>query len=178
MQENILVKIGADFSNLSKSLGQAQADLNGFGSKIKSTMKTFGAVAVAGGAVAGTAMIGLGKSAVTAAADMQATQAQFDQVFGSLGGEATNTLQTLGKEFGMLPERLKGPLSMTTSMFKGLGLDTQAAMEAAAASTKVAADAAAFYDLSYESANAALSSFIKGNYEGIRKSAPRYRNVA
>lgn len=166
MQENITVKIGADISALSRDLGKAQSDISGFGSKLGSIMQTVGTLAVAGGAIAGGAMLKLGSDAVTAAADVQATNAQFAQVFGDLGDEATVTLEAMGKEFGMLPERLKGPLSMTTSMFKGLGLSTEDALSTAAGAVTIAADAAAFYDKSYEDANAALNSFIKGNYEG------------
>jgi hypothetical protein len=166
MQENIIVKVGADITNMQKNLKSATGQLEGFGSKIGGIMKSIGAVAAAGTAIAGAAVLGLGKSSVFAAADMQAANAQFTQVFGDMGTEATATLKAMGEEFGMLPERLKGPLSMTTSMFKGLGMDTKTAMETAAGAVTIAADAAAFYDKSYEDANAALNSFIKGNYEG------------
>lgn len=72
----------------------------------------------------------------------------------------------MGKEFGMLPNRLKPAFTTTTSMFKGLGLSTEEAMGQAEIAVTAAADAAAFYDKSYEEANSALNSFIKGNYEG------------
>lgn len=51
-------------------------------------------------------------------------------------------------------------------MFKGLGMDTEEAMTQASDAVRLSADAAAFYDVSYESANQSLTSFIKGNYEG------------
>jgi murein DD-endopeptidase MepM/ murein hydrolase activator NlpD len=66
----------------------------------------------------------------------------------------------------MVPNRLKPSMSQMTSMFKGLGLDTEAAMSKATDAVTASADAAAFYDVSYSDANSALTSFIKGNYEG------------
>lgn len=111
-------------------------------------------------------VVEFGKACVESAATVQATNAQFEQVFGGLQNVAQNTINRMGDAFGMLPERLKLPFSRTTSMFKGLGLSTEEAMLQAERSVTMAADAAAFYDVSYEDANNALNSFIKGNYEG------------
>lgn len=111
-------------------------------------------------------LIDFGKASVDAAAEAMAIQAQFEQVFGATQGLAKSTLDQMAKDFGMLPNRLKGPLTTTTSMFKGLGLDTEDAMAQAGIAVTLAADAAAFFDKSYEDANSALNSFIKGNYEG------------
>lgn len=166
MNEEIRVRVSADIATFQRNMRQVSSDISGVGTRIGGIMKQIAAVTAAGTAVAGAALLKFGKEAVTSAADMQAVNAQFDQVFGSLGAEATTTLQNLGKEFGMMPERLKAPLSMTTSMFKGLGLSTEEALAKATTATTLAADAAAFYDKSYEDANAALNSFIKGNYEG------------
>ena len=111
-------------------------------------------------------LIDFGKASVDAAAEAMAIQAQFEQVFGNTQGLAKSTLDQMAKDFGMLPNRLKGPLTTTTSMFKGLGLDTEDAMAQAGIAVTLAADAAAFFDRSYEDANRALNSFIKGNYAG------------
>lgn len=105
-------------------------------------------------------------SSIEAAASAQALEAQFEQVFGDIGGQAQKTVNELGKNFGMLPNRIKPAMTSMTSMFKGLGLDTETAMKTAEQAVTLVADAAAFYDKSFEDANAALNSFIKGNYEG------------
>ena len=111
-------------------------------------------------------IIELGASAIEAAASAQALNSQFEQVFGDIQEQATKTMEQLGNEFGMLPSRIQGPLTQTTSMFKGLGLDTQESLGMAERAVTAVADAAAFYDKSFEDANSALNSFIKGNYEG------------
>ncbi|HBC94391.1 MAG TPA: hypothetical protein DCZ10_16200 [Pelotomaculum sp.] len=117
-------------------------------------------------AAAGTAIGAIGIKSIEATANTQAMNAQFEQVFGTIQNNAQDVVNGLGKDFGMLPNRLKSPFTSMTSMFKGLGYDTKDAMEMAEQGVTIAADAAAFYDKSYEEANAALNSFIKGNYEG------------
>jgi hypothetical protein len=123
-----------------------------------------------GGVIAGVFAIDklkdLGVSAVEAAANAQAMSAQFSQVFGDISNDAQDTIDGLGKDFGMVPNRIKPAMTQMTSMFKGLGMDTKTAMGTAKDSVTLVADAAAFYDKSFEDANAALNSFIKGNYEG------------
>ena len=115
---------------------------------------------------AASAFTDLSKTAITAAAGAQALTAQFEQVFGKIQGEAQATINKMAQEFGMVPSRLKPMFTQMTSMFKGLGMSTEDAMAQAAKATTMVADAAAFYDKSFEDANAALNSFVKGNYEG------------
>jgi hypothetical protein len=107
-----------------------------------------------------------GVSVIEAGASSQAMNAQFKQVFGDLQGDAQKTVDQLGKDFGMVPNRIKPAMSQMTSMFKGLGMNTKDAMDQAKTAVTLTADAAAFYDKSFEDAQAALNSFIKGNYEG------------
>jgi phage tail tape-measure protein len=139
-----------------------QTEKKGFG-----LMGTFGKLAgVIAGALSVGAMVQFGKSAIEAAANAEAMNAQFDQVFGEIGTSAQKTIDGLGKQFGMVPTRIKPAMTQMTSMFKGLGMDTEEAMKTAESAVTVVADSAAFYDKSFEDANSALNSFIKGNYEG------------
>lgn len=123
------------------------------------------AVAI-GAAFAVQKLVNFGKMTVEAAASAKAIQAQFEQVFGDSQGLASDAINGMAQQFGMLPNRIKPSFTATTSMFKGLGLSTEEAMAQATNAVTLASDAAAFYDMSYENANSALSSFIKGNYEG------------
>lgn len=161
----------ARFNSGIKSAAQQLKGMSGNVSKAEKEVSAMGnTIKRVGGAVAGyfavDAIAGFAKGAVEAAANVQAVSAQFEQVFGDSQDAATKLLDGMGKEFGMIPTRLKAPLSQTTSMFKGLGMSTDKAMKKAAGAVTIAADAAAFYDKSYEDANSALTSFIKGNYEG------------
>lgn len=133
------------------------------GSKIAGFFKK-AAIAI-GAAFVAKKLIDFSKLTVQAAATAKAMNAQFEQVFAKLQPEAQKQINAMAKEFGMVPNRLKPSMSKMTSMFKGLGLDTEAAMEQATKAVTLSADAAAFYDVAYEQANASLTSFVKGNYE-------------
>ncbi|WP_121614794.1 hypothetical protein [Virgibacillus halodenitrificans] len=163
----IAFELGAKMDpSMRKTFTDAQKQLGNFGSKMKSVVKT-GAKVAAGLGVAflgvGTAM---GTGMVKAAAEAQAMNAQFEQVFGNVGDSAQTAIDKMAKDFGMVSNRIKPAMSTMTSMFKGLGMDTKEAMSTAQNAVTLTADAAAFYDKSFEDANAALNSFIKGNYEG------------
>lgn len=103
--------------------------------------------------------------AVKSAATVKATTAQFEQVFGDNKDVVQKTLNEMGESMGILPERLKPGLTQLTSMFKGLGVESNEATDMASKGMTLAADAAAFYDKSLEDSQASLTSFLKGNYE-------------
>lgn len=156
--------IGVDTSNAEKGIDSTVGKAKDAGTKITGFFKK-AAIAI-GTYFAVDKLISFGKFSVEAAASAKAIQAQFDQVFGNVGDQAQDTIDGMAKEFGMLPNRIKPSFTSATSMFKGLGLSTEEAMTQAKTAVTMAADAAAFYDMSYENANSALNSFIKGNYEG------------
>lgn len=160
----LLGTVGVDTSDADNSIDNTTKNAKTQSEKISGYFKK--AAIVIGTVFAFDKIIDFGKASVEAAAAAQAVESQFTQVFGELGPTATTALNGMADTFGMLPNRLKGAFTTTTSMFKGLGLDTEAAMAQATSAVTLAADAAAFYDKSYEDANSALSSFIKGNYEG------------
>lgn len=114
----------------------------------------------------GDKIIDLGTNAIQSAGNALAMEAQFQQVFGNMSGEAQGTIDKMADTFGMLPNRIKPLYTTLTSMFKGLGMSQAEAMKEAEIATNIAADAAAFYDMSLEDASSAMTSFIKGNYEG------------
>ena len=164
-------KAKASLSKFDKGLKDSSKQASSAASSMKSAFLGIGATL--GGIIAVDKIKDLGVSMVQAAADADALGAQFEQVFGKLGDDAEASINKMGKEFGMVPSRLKAPLAQTTSMFKGLGMDTEDAMKKAGDAVTLTADAAAFYDKSFEDANSALNSFIKGKIV-----APRYSNVA
>jgi hypothetical protein len=178
----LMVSVGADISDFTRGMSRVSSTISGTTKESKASMNSmsdgsrgmrgsmvtnFDAI---GGALAGLVsthlLTGFVKDSLNSASQMKAVEAQFTQVFGNMQGEAQKSINSMGKDFGMLPSRLKAPFSTTTSMFKGLGYTTQEAMGMARDSVTLAADAAAFYDKSYEDANSSLNSFIKGNYEG------------
>lgn len=158
-----------DTDEAERSISRTEKKAEGVGGKFKAGIATaakWGTAIVGGATLAAGALGALAAPLVRSAADAQAMNAQFEQVFGDMQAEAQKSIESMGQNFGMLPNRIKPAMSMMTSMFKGLGMDTEEAMSTAEEAVTLTADAAAFYDKSFEDANSALNSFIKGNYEG------------
>lgn len=155
--------IGIDNGEANKALDETTKKGQSTTSKLSGFFKK-AAVAI-GGVFAAKKLIDFGKLAVEAAAGAKALSAQFEQVFGDLQPQAQAAIDKMATEFGMVPNRLKPGMTKMTSMFKGLGMDTEEAMTKASDAVRLSADAAAFYDVSFEDANQSLSSFLKGNYE-------------
>lgn len=105
------------------------------------------------------------KTSIEAAATMQAETAQFNSAFGEMAGVATKALKNVEGETGILYTRLRTVGTKAFSQLKGAGLETADAMGAMEEYTKLAADAAAYYDISLEEADAKLRSFMRGNTE-------------
>lgn len=156
--------IGLNNQEANKGIDETTGKAESAGTKIAGFFKK--AAGAIGAAFAAQKLVSFGKMTVEAAASAKAIQAQFEQVFGDSQGLASDAINGMAQQFGMLPNRIKPSFTATTSMFKGLGLSTEEAMGQATKAVTIASDAAAFYDMSYENANGALSSFIKGNYEG------------
>lgn len=156
--------IGLNNKDANKGIDETTGKAESAGTKISGFFKK--AAGVIGAAFAAQKLVSFGKMTVEAAASAKAIQAQFEQVFGGSQTQASDAINGMAQQFGMLPNRIKPSFTATTSMFKGLGLSTEEAMGQATKAVTIASDAAAFYDMSYENANGALSSFIKGNYEG------------
>lgn len=160
----LLGTIGIDTSAADQSIDQTTKNAKTSTDKIGQYFKV--AATVIGSVFTIGKLIDFSVASVEAAAAAQAIESQYTQVFGDIKDVANESLNAMADTFGMLPNRLKGAFTTTTSMFKGLGLDTEDAMKQAETAVTLAADAAAFFDKSYEDANRALNSFIKGNYEG------------
>lgn len=104
-------------------------------------------------------------SLAQAAADVEALESQFTQVFGDMEDEATESLQSISDEAGALVNRMKGSFTQLAAFSKTTGADEAEALELAERGMKAAADSAAFYDRSLEDVTASLQSFMKGNFE-------------
>lgn len=107
----------------------------------------------------------LGSSAIQASADIAAENAQFTAAFGELEAAASGTFAGISKDTGILSTRLKNVGTKAFSQFKGAGLDAVSALSSMDTYTRLAADAAAYYDISLEDADERLRSFLRGNTE-------------
>lgn len=110
-------------------------------------------------------LLDIGWKGMEAAAGLQASQAQFATVFGELEGQARSSLNKIGSDLQIVPERLQGSFTQMAAFAKTSGLDTVAALDLTERATRAAADGAAFYDKSIEEVTESLQSFLKGNFE-------------
>lgn len=120
---------------------------------------------VIAGVFAAGKLIDFGKMSIEAAASAKATQAQFEQVFDGIVDTAENALNSVAKEVGAVPTRIKPAFNQIASFAKVAGMDTTQAMEFTTRATRAAADTAAFYDKSLEETTETLKSYLKGNFQ-------------
>lgn len=105
------------------------------------------------------------KDAITAAADVSAEKAQFSATFEGIEEAANGVLASVSNDTGILATRLQQVGTKAFSQFKGAGLDAADALSMMDEYTRIAADAAAYYDISLEDADVRLRSFLRGNTE-------------
>ena len=100
-----------------------------------------------------------------AAADVEALQSQFSQVFGEIESDASDHLESIADDTDVLVNRMKGSFVQIAAFSKTTGATQEEALNLADRGMKAVADSAAFYDRSLEDATESLQSFLKGNYE-------------
>lgn len=151
-------RVGKAWDGMSKGVKTLDGKINAaFGSIAK--------VAAVGFAAVGVAAVGFGVAAIKSAADLNAMNAQYSQVFGDMESQATESLNGIAKQTNILPNRLKGAYTQIAAFAKTAGMDTAQALDLSSRATMAAADSAAFYDRSISDVTESIQSYLKGNYE-------------
>ena len=141
-------------SDKAENLGNKLKDVGG-------KITDFGGKLTAGLSVPLTA---LGTLSVKAAADVKAANSQFEQTFGDLQGTASDAINRVAEDAGILDARLKGVGTSIFAFAKSSGADSAEAMALMETALQATADAAAYYDRSLDETSESLMSFLKGNY--------------
>lgn len=110
------------------------------------------------------AIAGIGTVAVKSSAEMKALNSQFEQTFGELQGQASDALNRVATESGILQTRLQGVGTSIYAFAKSSGADSAEAMSLMETALRATADASAYYDKSLEETSESLMSFLKGNF--------------
>lgn len=172
--------IGPDAKRTKESFDSLTTGARASTEKLISSVKRLGATIASVFAV--RKIIHFGESAIQAAADMEAMDSQFSQVFGEFEWQASQSLSKIANEAGIMEERMKGSYTKIAAFAKTTGMDTASSLELANRAMAAVADSAAFYDRSLEETTESLQSFLKGNYENdaaLGLSATEYtRNAA
>ena len=111
-----------------------------------------------------TAIGGLGIVAVKASAEVKAMNSQFEQTFGSLQSTASEAMNRVATESGIMQTRLQGVGTSIYAFAKASGADSAEAMSLMETALRATADASAYYDRSLEDTSESLMSFLKGNF--------------
>ena len=155
----IAIENDAANKSIDDTTGKAEQSEN----KISSAFKKVGAVVA--GAFAVDKIKEFGLSCVEAAADVKATNSQFEQVFGNMKEQASASLSKIADDTGIIETRMKGSYTQIAAFAKTTGMDTADSLDLANRSMLAVADSAAYYDRSLEETTESLQSFLKGNYE-------------
>ena len=162
----LVARLGMDSSEYEKGISKARGSFSELGSSINAKAVAMGNMIAHAMEKAVNVAVDLGKSAIQNAADVAAEKAQFAAAFGeALQGEADAAFRNIEQSTGVLSTRLKNVGTKAFSQFKGAGMGGVEALEAMEKYTNLAADAAAYYDISLEDADARLRSFLRGNTE-------------
>lgn len=99
-----------------------------------------------------------------AAADAEALKSQFTQVFGDMEQSASESLEKIASDTGVMSGRLKGSFTQIAAFAKTTGADEADALAISERALAAAVDSAAFYDREIEDVTESLQSFLKGNF--------------
>ena len=122
-------------------------------------------VIVSGITALGNAAKNMAGQFIESAAAVKAESSQFEQTFGDFQDEATQAIQRVASEGGILETRLNTLGSRIYAFARSSGGDANESLSLMERALRVAADSAAYYDTSVEDATETLQSFLKGNYE-------------
>lgn len=162
----LVAKLGMDSSEYERGISKARGSFAELGSSINAKAVAMGNMISGAIEKAVNVAEALGRDAIQNAADVAAEKAQFAATFGdALQGEAEAAFKSIEQSTGVLSTRLKNVGTKAFSQFKGAGMGGVEALEAMEKYTNLAADAAAYYDISLEDADARLRSFLRGNTE-------------
>lgn len=157
-------RIAVDSSGAEKGINGAVKHAKNAESKLASTFKKIGAAAAAAFSV--RAIVDFGKQCTQAYASIAAEESAFAQIMGDYSETAQAKLNAVADQTGVASTRMTGAMTSLTAKFKGLGYGVEDATTLASDGLLIAADAAAFWDMSLDESMSHLNSFINGSYEG------------
>nr|DAO70706.1 MAG TPA: tail tape measure protein [Caudoviricetes sp.] len=147
-----------------KTLDDVSDSSNDASNSMSDSFKKIGAAVTAYFAV--DKVVNFGKQVVEAAANVSAEASAFEQIMGGYSDTAQKKMNEIADNTGMVASRLTPYMTSMTAKFKGLGFDIGEATDLASDGLNLAADAAAFWDMSLDNSMSHLNSFVNGSYEG------------
>lgn len=161
----LVARLSLDASDYEKGVQSSKQSFMGLANTVSAKTVAVGTMIAHGVERAAGALLDFGKNAIQASADIEAEISLYQQVFGELESAATGALESISQDTNILATRLRGIGTGAFMQFKGAGVDAGNALSMMDKYTRLAADAAAAYNISVEEADQKLRSFIRGNTE-------------
>lgn len=161
----LVARLSLDASDYEKGVQSSKQSFMGLANTVSAKAVAVGTMVAHGVERAAGKLIDFGKNAIQASADIEAEISLYQQVFGELESAATGALESISQDTNILSTRLRGIGTGAFMQFKGAGVDAGNALAMMDKYTRLAADAAAAYNISVEDADVKLRSFIRGNTE-------------
>lgn len=161
----LVARLSLDASDYEKGVQSSKQSFMGLANTVSAKTVAVGTMIAHGVERAAGALLDFGKNAIQASADIEAEISLYHQVFGELESAATGALESISQDTNILSTRLRGIGTSAFMQFKGAGIDAGNALSMMDKYTRLAADAAAAYNISVEEADQKLRSFIRGNTE-------------
>lgn len=161
----LVARLSLDASDYEKGVQSSKQSFMGLANTVSAKAVAVGTMVAHGVERAARALFDFGKNAIQASADIEAEISLYQQVFGELEAAATGALESISQDTNILSTRLRGIGTGAFMQFKGAGVDAGNALSMMDKYTRLAADAAAAYNISVEEADQKLRSFIRGNTE-------------
>lgn len=163
---------GKKAKNAGKNIKSSGNDAKSAGGKFESLRKSVSALDVAFGSLiargisaAFNGIKDFAASMITTAAEVEAEKAQYEQAFKEIGGAAQTVFSGMSADLGIFDSRLKTVGTKSFTQFKGAGIEADEALVLMDKHMRIAADAAAYFDIPLEEADTLLRSFERGNTE-------------
>jgi predicted NUDIX family NTP pyrophosphohydrolase len=156
--------IAIDHSEAERSLDKTVGSARDAESALEKTFKRIGTYVAAAFSV--KAIVDFGKACSNVFASVAAEESAFAQIMGDYADTAQKKLNAVADQTGITSTRMTGAMTSLTAKFKGLGYNVEDATTLASDGLLIAADAAAFWDMSLDESMSHLNSFINGSYEG------------
>lgn len=172
--EELKVLITAETAGLQKQIKSVQSQLKGLDTaSTKVASKMTGAFKKLAKAFSVTAIVAglykIGKSAVSAASDLEEIQNVVDVAFGDASAEIDAFAKTCITRFGLSEAAAKNMASTFMAIGSSMGIANSSAKTMSVQLTGLAADMASFYNTSVEAVSSALEGIYTGQTRALRQ---------
>lgn len=157
----LLIKLGMDDGGLDKGMSSSQSKLKSWGESLRS----IGTKLTAGVTLP---LVGAGVAAIKWASELDQAMGKADAVFGDQSKAVTEWSKTTADAYGFAQSESLAMASTYGALFKVTGQTNEQAAEYSTTLVGLAADMAAFNDVSNERASEALMAGLTGEYTSLK----------